>query len=153
MDVRTTTTQHYITYQYIPTHQYIPTRTTHSTDTTPKHIFLFSSDTGSLYSMWHEACTRIPRNVSCMMRTCSPNEADTEIFSYIDEDISCIRDGFSAWVVCDPSATLERHLVTQTRISILSWNPGPRRGKAGPLRSTSQVNYRMRSSTFNTSAS
>ena len=75
---------------------------------------------------------------------------------------------FSAWVVSDPSATLERHsaikgcadpifrkacerknlsplpkyrfdnsvpncLLEQTRISILSWNPAPRRGKPGAI--------------------
>ena len=42
LDVTTTTT-HYITYQYIPTHQYMPTRTTtHSADT-PHHQAHFAS--------------------------------------------------------------------------------------------------------------
>ena len=90
--------------------------------------------------------------------------SDTDILSYIDEEISSIRNGYTAWVMSDPSTTLERHLARkgcaksifheayernfspaqiplrqqcakllpeQTRISILSWNPGPRRGMPG----------------------
>ena len=75
IDVTTTTIQ-YITCQFIPTHQYVPTRLkTHSTDT-PHHQahFLFSTDTGPLHSKLHEACTGVYWTiVSCMMRTCSPN--------------------------------------------------------------------------------
>ena len=54
---------------------------TAQTHRTTKHFF-FSSCTGSLYSMWHEACTGIPRNVSCMMRTCSPNEVWATVHAF-----------------------------------------------------------------------
>ena len=39
--------------------------------------------------------------------------SDTEILSYIDDDISSIRDGFSVWVKSDPSATLVRHVASK----------------------------------------
>ena len=81
-----------------------------------------------------------------------PN-SDDEILSRTDEDVSSIRDGFSARAISDPSTTLERHLVRrfspqlkycfdnnvpncvleQTRTSILSCNPGPRRGMEGTI--------------------
>ena len=94
--------------------------------------------------------------------------SDTEILSYIDDDISSIRDGYTAWVMSDATTTRERHmackgvavpafrkanerrnpslqpkyrfdtsvpnrLLEQTRISILSWNLGPRRGRLGAI--------------------
>ena len=37
----------------------------------------------------------------------------TEILSCIDEDVSSIRDGYTAWVMSDPSTTLERHLASR----------------------------------------
>ena len=53
--------------------------------------------------------------------------------------------------------SVPNRLLEQTRISILGWNPGPRRGTPGAIEEHSQVNgtllhYRKRSSTFNTSA-
>ena len=94
--------------------------------------------------------------------------SDTEILSYIDDDISSIRAGYTAWVMSTATTTGERHmackgsavlafrkanerrspshqpkyrfdtsvsnrLLEQTRLSILSWNPGPRRGTPGAI--------------------
>ena len=36
--------------------------------------------------------------------------SDTEILSYNDDDISSIRDGYTAWVMSDASTTRERHM-------------------------------------------
>ena len=93
---------------------------------------------------------------------------DNEILSGYEEDVSSIRDGYTAWVKVDPASTLERHVVSlnsanpifreaqhrrhsspnpeyrfdndvpcrlreQRSLSILSWNPGPRRGKEGAI--------------------
>ena len=95
-------------------------------------------------------------------------QLDTEIPTHIDDDISSIRDGYTALVMSDATTTRERHmackggavpafrkayerrnpshlpkyrfdtsvpnrLLEQTRISILSWNPGPRRGNPGAI--------------------
>ena len=94
--------------------------------------------------------------------------SDTEILTHNDDDISSIRDGYTAWVMSAATTTRERHmackggaeptfrkanerrnpspqpkyrfgtsvpnrLLEQTRISILSWNPGPSRGKPGAI--------------------
>ena len=91
---------------------------------------------------------------------------DEKFFSGIDEDVSFIRDGYTAWAMSDPFTALWHHLasnwmcqnpssarplkedfspqpkyrfdnnapnrsVQQTRICILSWNLGPRRGREG----------------------
>ena len=37
-------------------------------------------------------------------------QSDTEILSYIDDDISSIRDGSTAWVLSDATTTRERHM-------------------------------------------
>ena len=37
-------------------------------------------------------------------------QPDDEILSGYDEDVSSVRDGYSAWVKMDPASTLERHL-------------------------------------------
>ena len=93
---------------------------------------------------------------------------DDEILSGYDEDVSSIRDGYTAWVKADLATILKRHLVCldganpvfrdaqdkklsspslnyrfntdvpnrlreQRRLSILSWNLGPRRGKADAI--------------------
>ena len=93
---------------------------------------------------------------------------DDEILSGHEEDVSSIKDGYTAWVMTDPELILERHLVSksgamtiyrdshdrrhsspnpeyrfindvpnrlleQTRLSILNWNPGTRRGKEGAI--------------------
>ena len=39
--------------------------------------------------------------------------SDTEILSYTDDDISSIRDGYTAWVVCDATTTRERHMASK----------------------------------------
>ena len=94
--------------------------------------------------------------------------SDTENLTYIDDDTSSIRDGYTARVMTGATTPRERHMackgsavlafrkaygtrnrspqpkyrfdtsvpnrvLEQTRISILSWNPGPRRGKPGAL--------------------
>ena len=52
------TTSHVKTYQHINTYQHAQQHIaqTQQTHHTPKHIFLISTDTGPLYSKWHEAC-------------------------------------------------------------------------------------------------
>ena len=45
-------------------------------------------------------------------RLLSPHSVD-KILSGIDEDVSSIRDGYTAWAISDPSATLERHLASK----------------------------------------
>ena len=113
--------------------------------------------------------------------------SDTEILTRIDDDISSIRDGYTAWVMSDATTMRERHLackggevrafrkaherrnpshqpkyrfdtsvpnrlLEQTRISILSWNPGTQTWQTRvPLRNTPQVHgtlkhYKKRSS-------
>ena len=47
---------------------------THHTSFEHFSISISGTDTGPLHSKWHEACTGIPRNVSCMMRTFSADK-------------------------------------------------------------------------------
>ena len=108
---------------------------------------------------------RILHNIHCGTPPRRPqlHRSDSEILTHFDEDISSIRDGYTAWVVSDAAATRNCHIVNksargiapafrkasekksmldnskpnrqleQTRISILSWNPGPRRGTPGAI--------------------
>ena len=73
-----------------------------------------------------------------------------EILSSHEDDVSSIRDSFSAWVKADPETILRRHVVDAKgffpafreaparrhepsheyrRLCVYNWNPGPRRGK------------------------
>ena len=59
--------------------------------------------------------------------------SDTEILSYIDDDISSIRDGNTAWVVSDATSTREHHMacrssaVPEFRKANERRNPSPQR--------------------------
>ena len=107
------------------------------------------------------------------------HRSDNEILTNFDEDVSSIRDGFTAWVGSNAAETRSRHFANsspsgtapvfrkasekksmsqlleyqfdnrkpnrqqeQTRISILSWSSGPRRGRGTPvlLRNKLRVN-------------